>query len=500
MKSFSIYFIEKTTQQVENWQELLDKNDMLRAGTELCGEIEMLEPNAEALIVGGVVRDLLLGKEIHDVDIATNVDTEKISQHFKSVDIGKSKTFGIVSVQYKGFNFEVAHYREEQGSADSRHPDVVKGVSSFELDSARRDFTINSLGITKEGMIIDYQNGLEDLKNKIIRAVGRPQDRFIEDALRILRAARFSSKFGFSIEPETKHAMSELNHMVDSLSKERVQEELIKAANSGSNLANYITQLDESGILERVLPEITKLKGMEQSVIHHPEGDAFQHTIAALKTSPSSNPVTNLAILFHDIGKGESYVFQNDKHTYHDHDRAGEKIIDSVGKRLKFSNSLIETLKFAARHHMNVHDIHKMKKSKVANIVNNPNWEILKDVCYADEMCRPRKGNEESFRERITNAEQLAKELSAGSGQLGLEMRLKQLIDGNKLLAWLPELKQRENQRYISTIKREVQDWIINNNLFTSTDEQIKQFAINIFDELKRQNSKDVHKPISGEM
>ena len=212
MKTFKQFFEEKQTQQVDNWEKVVSSSDELKAALEILQTIN--KQGAEALIVGGAVRDIILGKDPHDVDIATNMDMEKVAELFKSFDIGRSQDFGIVAVPYKGFTFEIAHYREEFGTSDARHPDEVRDVDSFEQDSARRDITINSLGLDADGTIIDYQGGLEDIKNGMIRAVGDPDERIKEDALRIIRAIRFAAKFGFDIEPETKRAVSELGHML----------------------------------------------------------------------------------------------------------------------------------------------------------------------------------------------------------------------------------------------------------------------------------------------
>ena len=212
MQTFKQYYEDRMTQQVDNWDSVKSSSEELVAGLEILQTIN--STGAEALIVGGAVRDIILGKEPHDVDIATNMDMDKVAELFKSFDIGKSQDFGIVAVPYKGFTFEIAHYREEFGTSDARHPDQVRDVDNFEQDSARRDITINSMGLDVNGTIIDYQGGLADLKNGLVRAVGNPGERIREDALRIIRAIRFAAKFGFDIEPDTKRAVQELGHML----------------------------------------------------------------------------------------------------------------------------------------------------------------------------------------------------------------------------------------------------------------------------------------------
>ena len=338
MKPFKQFYEERITQSVDNWDKVIASSGELQAALEILDIIN--KRGSEGLIVGGAVRDIILGKEPHDVDIATNMDMEKVADIFKSFDIGKSQDFGIVAVPYKGYTFEIAHYREEFGTSDARHPDEVRDVDSFEQDSARRDITINSLGLDASGTIIDYQGGLEDIKNGLIRAVGNPDERIKEDALRIIRALRFAAKFGFDIEPDTKRAVQELGHMLfrdeqdpekTGVSAERLHDELFKMAEvGGPALADFLDKLDEVGLLDKFLPEVKAMQGVQHQPEHHPEGDVGQHVQAALRASKvTGKPITTLAILFHDIGKPGTYEltpsdkYPDGKHTFHGHDSFG---------------------------------------------------------------------------------------------------------------------------------------------------------------------------------
>lgn len=270
MKPFKQYFYEAA---MSNWKSLVSENDELKSALELVAKIERAT-GKETLIVGGAARDLLLGQSPHDVDIASAATPEEIEKHFKVYDIGASKTFGIVVIRHNGFQFEVAQFRKDSYSdtADGRRPSSVDLVQSFKDDSSRRDFSINSLGINKDGEIVDYQNGVKDLNNKLIRAVGNPSQRFTEDALRILRSLRFSVKLGFDIEDETLEAARELAYLTDKLSKERIQEEIYKVASIGGKaLADYIVKMDEIGLLQRVLPEVKALQNSLENPEHHPE-------------------------------------------------------------------------------------------------------------------------------------------------------------------------------------------------------------------------------------
>lgn len=274
-KAYNNMILEaEVRKKLDNFDEIINSNPDLKTALSLCIEIEHMEPNAEALIVGGSVRDIVLNKKPKDIDIATNVDIDKIANHFKTADIGKSKDFGIVAVLYKGMVFEVAHYREDvhEGNTDARHPSGINLTNNFKTDSDRRDITINSLGLTTDGTIIDYQGGLDDIKNGVIKAVGKPKDRFIEDALRLLRVSRFLARYGFKLDQTTKTAMIETKELIKKIAPERIRDELIKSSNSGVQLANYIEHLRDIGLLSLILPEIDIMSKYEHTITTHPEG------------------------------------------------------------------------------------------------------------------------------------------------------------------------------------------------------------------------------------
>lgn len=169
--------------------------------------------------------------------------------------------------------FEITNFRQESGYSDSRHPDKVEIIKTFEGDAARRDFTVNALGIDRKGILHDYVNGIEDLNQRILRAVGEPAIRFQEDALRILRAIRFAIRFGFKIESKTEQAIIHLKDTIKKVAPERIKDEIWKVASiSGSALADYIEYLDKVGLLEIILPEIKQLQTAFHEIEHHPEG------------------------------------------------------------------------------------------------------------------------------------------------------------------------------------------------------------------------------------
>jgi tRNA nucleotidyltransferase (CCA-adding enzyme) len=273
---FNKYYeqVMESLHKLDKWDEIRQSNPMIAAAANLCEDIERSFPDAVALMVGGVVRDLVMGNSnVHDVDIACNAPLAKLEAKYQTHDIGKSKDFGIVTIRFEGHDFEVANFRTESGYSDNRRPDNVEIVNDFESDSKRRDFSMNAMGLNSQGDIVDYNGGIEDIHNKVIRAVGDAKSRFTEDALRLMRAIRFASKFGFEIETETEKAIKDLAFTIKNLSTERVRDELFKTAELGGKaLAFYIRKLDKVGLLERILPEIKELQKFKHPHIHHPEG------------------------------------------------------------------------------------------------------------------------------------------------------------------------------------------------------------------------------------
>ena len=369
-----------------------------------------------------------------------------------------------------------------------RHPDSVQRVSSFQQDAMRRDFTINALGIDKNGMIYDYVDGIQDLKNKLLRAVGDAKNRFTEDALRIYRVLRFASKLGFTVEPKTLEAAKELVDITDTLAAERVTGEMYKVAASGSALSRYIQHLDSVGLLKKSLPEIKQLQGKEQHVKHHPEGDVYQHTLAALNVSPSNDPIVNISILLHDIGKGITYMNRGTpdtpKHTYYGHDVAGLSIIDRIADRFKLSSKDKDIITFVAQRHMLLHHPEDLSRQKIVQIVNSPYWDILKIASYADKASRGEGFDEQRYNTDIAYMEKIAKETSAGGGPEGLKKRLKSMVDGNRLIAWIPELNQADNRPLIGQLIHKLQEWIINSNRFDLKEDDVKRLALKFYNEM----------------
>ena len=473
-KIYNKYITEaEKLQKLDNFSQVLNDNNDLKVAMELCLEIEALEQGAEAIVVGGSVRDILLGKKPKDIDIATNVDIDKIVSNFHTADIGKSKDFGIVAVLYKNMVFEVAHYREDvyEGSTDSRHPSSVKLANTFEGDSSRRDITINSLGLKTDGTIIDYQGGLDDIKKGVIKAVGMPKDRFIEDALRMMRIGRFMARYGFVIDPDTKNAIIELKDLIKKIAPERIREELFKSASSGKALATYIEHLKEVGLLQLILPEIAEMDTLEQLPEHHPEGNVFAHSMSALRASKSNDPIVNVSILFHDLGKliTKGYDEKTKKVHYRGHEGESSKVLNKIADRLKFTNEQREAILFSCENHMIGHKLDEVKKSRLLHLRQNKNWDVLKHTIYADEASRGiTKFDPNDYENRMNQVEDVTKKF--GEKQ-AFEKRMSGYVDGKMIMSIVPLIKGTD----IGKIKDATREWIIAKD-FLVAPEQVVAF------------------------
>jgi tRNA nucleotidyltransferase (CCA-adding enzyme) len=469
----------EANEKIPNWDKLVAQSEELSIGVELLKKLQQIDPEGEALIVGGAVRDIVLGKEPKDVDIATNIDLDKIEQSFKTNDIGKSKDFGIALVHYKGEQYEIAGYRTEGEYTDKRRPDTVTLVKDFKSDAARRDLTINAMGVDADGVIYDYFGGIEDIQNKTVRTVRDAEERFNEDALRVLRAPRFAAALGFELTDEVKAAMT--RYPIKDIAQERITQELKKAAVSGESLAKFIELLDETELLEPLFPWISDLKGLKQNPIHHPEADdTYGHVLAAVRASQSNDPLTNLAILFHDIGKGRAnQEVPGEQHLiYHGHDKKGGEMVRSeIGPALKLSSKETDAIATACDLHMLMHKIKELNQKKVMHLVDNPHWEILKAVTYADEMSRLHLADEQQYFDKIQYAEDMIKQ---HGDALARKNRVKEFIDGNKLMQWIPDLTQADKKHYMGLILNATADWLVKNQ-FNQTPEQVRQHAIDLY-------------------
>jgi tRNA nucleotidyltransferase (CCA-adding enzyme) len=306
----------------------------------------------EAWLVGGSVRDFLLGKEAHDFDLATNARPELISGLFSHV-IETGIQHGTVTVMIEGEGFEVTTYRGEGTYLDGRHPDNVTFLNSIEEDLARRDFTMNAIAYDPlKDTFCDPFDGIEDIRAKIIRAVGIPRDRFQEDGLRVMRAIRFISTLGFSIEYNTFDGIMHSDSLASlaKVSVERVHDELFKIMSSLCP-SHAMDAMGDTGVLGVILPEMLPMIGYPQNRYH--SYDVWTHTMVTLDHCPADNPILRFGALFHDVSKPEVrgvHPVHGDA-TFYDHEHVGAKKTDEILTRLRFSTEDREKIVHLVRHH-----------------------------------------------------------------------------------------------------------------------------------------------------
>jgi tRNA nucleotidyltransferase (CCA-adding enzyme) len=452
-----------------DWEKALNDSDELRTGVDLMNNLQKAQPNCEIYIVGGVARDILMGGEIDDVDLATNMDIEKLAEAgFKVANISKNDSQPVYAITWKDWVYDLALFRIDSKD-EGRQSNIPTATDSFEADTGRRDLTINSFGIDASGQVHDFQGGIDDLKNKIIRAVGDPKQRFKEDATRILRTFRFAAKTGFEIDEETRNAAIELKELLsdsNAISKESIAKEFYKSAKSGKTLAQFVETLMDVGILHDVLPEFTALDGYTHNPKHHPEGGStvIGHILETLKASPYTDPVQNLAILFHDLGKATTRGEKGGHSTYHGHEGAGVPIVRGIFNRFKFNELSAQDKKhvlFGVARHMLIHNLDELSPKKLHEIVLDDGWEVLKAVGYADEASRGASHfNEKEFWAKIERAENKVKSALGGTRQEA-DAKVKEFIDGQKLMSWFPFMK--ENPTFIGKVLPKLQDFVVDN-------------------------------------
>lgn len=425
----------------------------------------------EAYFVGGSVRDLLLKKAPKDFDIATNATPDIIQALFpRTIPVGAQ--FGVMIVMMKGESFEVATFREDRGYQDGRRPTSVQFTGARE-DAVRRDFTVNGLfydPIKKK--VLDWVGGQKDLKKKTLRAIGDPEKRFSEDKLRMLRAVRFASVLGFKIEARTFKAIQKLASKIHEVSHERVRDELLKMF-TGPDPALSLTLLDKTGLLKEVLPEVERMKGVEQPRAYHPEGDVFRHTKLLLKQLKNPDAVLAFGCLLHDVGKPATFK-RSDRIRFNGHDRVGAKMTEEILGRLRFPNDLKERVVACVDGHMRFKDVKQMKESTLKKFMQRTTFETELTQHRID--CLASHGD-------ISNWRFLKKKMKEFSSE---GIRPEPLVTGKDLLALgyqegpligqvLKAVEEAQLEREIST-KEEAIAWIQRyKNLIKSSPKSIKK-------------------------
>jgi len=347
----------------------------------------------QAYLVGGCVRDLLLGREPADYDVATDATPDQVMSIFpETYAVGAQ--FGVVLVPVDQFGswqstdsrnskletrncIEVATFRNDGLYSDGRHPDQVSYTKSPEEDVRRRDFTINGLLLDplNHDQVLDFVGGRDDLKAGIVRTIGDPERRFREDKLRMLRAVRFAARFEYSIDQRTMEAIRKLAREIAQVSRERVRDELVKMLTEG-RARKAFELLDESSLLAEVLPEVAKMKGVRQPPQFHPEGDVWVHTLLLLEKLPAGvSPTLALGALLHDVGKPPTFRIAPDRIRFDNHAEIGARMAEQICQRLRLSNHDTEQVVSLVGNHMRFAEVQRMRESTLKRFLRLPKFD-----------------------------------------------------------------------------------------------------------------------------
>jgi putative nucleotidyltransferase with HDIG domain len=448
------------------------------------------EAEFQAFWVGGCVRDFLLGREPDDFDIATDAKPEQVEKLFKKT-IAVGRKFGVMVVVEDKQQFQVATFRAEADYQDGRRPEKVV-FASAEADALRRDFTVNGLfydPLTEK--IHDWVGGEKDLRAKIIRTIGAPEERFAEDHLRLLRAVRFAAQLGFEIEPQTFAAIQSLAAKIKLISAERIRDELIKlfappvsvaddragsplpAAHAQtsagahgvtrptSNAARGLVLLRDSGLLEHILPELAATVSCEQSPDYHPEGSVFEHIRLMLGKLPAGAPESlPWAVLFHDIAK--PVTAERDAKTgaihFYGHEKVGAEMARVILNRLRFPKKQIEEIVACVLHHMQFKDVKQMRKATLRRLLLRETFPLELALHRLD--CLGSHGDLELYDFLIQQAAELKKKpairppLLTGDDLIALGMK-----PGPAMGALLNEIREKQLADELKNV-RQAKAWV----------------------------------------
>ncbi len=355
----------------------------------LCKRLK--EHGKEAFIVGGCVRDLLLGKAASDWDVTTDAKPAEVQKIFSRV-IPTGIQHGTVTVLMNGKPFEVTTYRGEGAYSDGRRPDTVEFVNDITADLARRDFTVNAIALDPDdGHVVDPYEGRKDLERRMIRAVGVPLERFREDGLRVLRAARFTATLDFALDPDTESAISPSLDVFKKVSQERVRDEWVKSMKA-ARPSRAFEVMRTSGILAITCPEMLEGVGMEQNKWH--TYDVWKHGMECLDACVG-DPILRISALLHDVGKPRSRAFSDKTQdfTFYDHDRIGGEMADPICQRLKFSNDERARIVHLVRNHL-FHYTSEWNDTTVRRFIRRVGKERLEDLWALNEADVRAKGRE----------------------------------------------------------------------------------------------------------
>ncbi len=351
---------------------------------------ELVAAGHQAFTVGGAVRDRLLSRRPEDVDVTTSAAPAQVMAIFpRTVAVGAA--FGVVVVVTDEAQTEVATFREESGYSDGRRPDQVS-YSDPAHDALRRDFTINALFYDPASEEIhDYVGGYDDLHSGVVRAIGKPAERFAEDYLRMLRAIRFSAQLQFELDAETRAGVAASANQIGKVSQERIfaeMEKMLLSRDPGLALEGLL----DVGLLQEILPEVAAMPAVEQPPQFHPEGDVWQHTIAMLRAMRAPSSALAWSVLLHDVGKPVTYeVNAEGIPRFPNHARVGCELAKDILTRLRAPNALIQTVSEAIRWHMSFADVPRMRAATLRRMLARDTFGLELELHRLDCFCSHKK-------------------------------------------------------------------------------------------------------------
>jgi putative nucleotidyltransferase with HDIG domain len=375
----------------------------------------------QAYLVGGCVRDLLLGCRPKDFDVATDAPPQRLLELFpNSGQVGAH--FGVVLVRDGSHHVEVATFRSEHDYKDGRRPSSVHFESDPRGDVLRRDFTINGLMMdVATGEVLDYVGGRADLDRRLIRAIGDAEARFREDHLRLLRAIRFAARLRFEIEPATLAAIRQCHPLIRDVSAERVRDELVRILTEGGARRGF-ELLDSTGLLEDVLPEIAAMKGVEQPPEFHPEGDVWVHTLLLLEKLDRASPTLAWGALLHDVGKPGTFRMA-ERIRFDGHVEEGVRLAHRILSRLRCSRNDLEQVEALIANHMRFKDVPQMRESTLKRFLRLAKFDEHLELHRLD--CLSSHGHLETYELLRDKLRELSQE----------QLKPKPLLTGRDLIA-----------------------------------------------------------------
>ncbi|MGB9604285.1 MAG: CCA tRNA nucleotidyltransferase [Bryobacteraceae bacterium] len=344
-------------------------------------------------LVGGCVRDRLLGRQPEDYDVATDALPDRVAALFEnSFVIGPD--FGVVLVRQGDVEVQVATLRSDHRYLDGRRPVSVTFVNDPKLDVLRRDFTVNGLLMDPEtGEVLDFVGGRQDLEARLIRTIGEPDRRFGEDHLRMLRAIRLAATLGFSIEPATFESIRRNRHLIKKVSADRIRVELVRLLTEGG-ARRGMELMDASGLLAEILPEVAAMKGVPQPPEFHPEGDVWTHVLRMLELIEKPTPTLAMGVLLHDVGKPLTYRVA-DRIRFDEHDQVGARLAVEIMTRLRFSNEEIRRVEALVRYHLRWRHVRQMRESKLKRFLAMEHFDEHMELHRLD--CLASHGNLDNY-------------------------------------------------------------------------------------------------------